>query len=246
MLFREEILSDVDVFPRDEPRLQHQVPGGTHRFMNKLSHYLHADIETLSHRYGVHPVAILKARQRTDTITPRCAAQCVRQVLSLIIGTIVGRWDMRVLLGERKPCARDDPFAALPLCQPAALQDESGVPARSAPPKYPMRIDWDGILTDDAEHQDDIVGRVRSVIEMIWNEQAEVIEKEACGILGVKDLESTFGSLAKGDSGTTTSRVTPRADGTRRSTGCSNHQERTTLSGCTTTDSTRTSCLRHW
>src|SRR5262249_30224069 len=57
---------------------------------------------------------------------------------------------------------------------------------------------WDGILVDDPSHTDDIVRRVRDVLEVIWNDRAEAIEREACEILGVKELRDYFRKPGKG------------------------------------------------
>ncbi len=57
---------------------------------------------------------------------------------------------------------------------------------------YPLRIDWDGILPDDDDHSDDIVRRVREVLDLLWGDRAEAIEREACQILGVAFLRDYF------------------------------------------------------
>jgi hypothetical protein len=54
--------------------------------------------------------------------------------------------------------------------------------------EYPLPIDWDGIMVDDEEHVDDIVGRVRDVLVVIWGERAAEIEREACDLLGTRGL----------------------------------------------------------
>ncbi len=57
--------------------------------------------------------------------------------------------------------------------------------------EYPLRITWSGILLDDSDgdatqtHPEDIVRRVREVLELLWGERAQAIEQEACEILGV-------------------------------------------------------------
>ncbi|MBI4519043.1 MAG: hypothetical protein HY699_24905 [Deltaproteobacteria bacterium] len=74
------------------------------------------------------------------------------------------------------------------------LTGSDGLPAREAPPGYPVRIDWDGILVDDpgpdgnSLHADDIVRRVREVLELLFGDRHDAIEKEACEILRAKDL----------------------------------------------------------
>jgi hypothetical protein len=74
------------------------------------------------------------------------------------------------------------------------LQGPDGLPAKpeDVPSDYPIRIDWDGILADDPGHEDDIVRRVRDVLEVIWKDRAEAIEKEACEILAVRELRDYF------------------------------------------------------
>jgi len=72
------------------------------------------------------------------------------------------------------------------------LQEPDGLPATQHPHGYPLRIDWDGILVDDPDHSNDIIRRVRDVLEAIWRERADAIEKEACEILGVADLRDHF------------------------------------------------------
>lgn len=59
---------------------------------------------------------------------------------------------------------------------------------------YPLHISWAGILVDDPgldgnqPHRDDIVRRVREVLDVIWKDKAHEIEQETCVILGVRDL----------------------------------------------------------
>ena len=63
---------------------------------------------------------------------------------------------------------------------------------------YPLRISWDAILVDDPgftgaqPHRDDIVRRVREVLDLLWQDKAYEIEQEACDILGVPDLRDYF------------------------------------------------------
>jgi hypothetical protein len=109
-----------------------------------------------------------------------------------IIGVVFGRWDARYVIGGLPPPAHPDPFALLPICPPGMLTAQDGLPAKEAPSDYPLRIEWDGIVVDDADHASDIVRRVREVLELIWKDRADVIEKEACDILCVKELRDYF------------------------------------------------------
>jgi hypothetical protein len=117
-----------------------------------------------------------------------------RRIVGFTVGCSVGRWDIRFSTGERQPQKLPDPFDPLPICPPGMLQGPDGLPAKPehVPSDYPLRIDWDGILVDDPGHEDDIIRRVQDVLEVIWKDRAEAIEREACEILGVRELRDYF------------------------------------------------------
>ena len=126
------------------------------------------------------------------------ADQETRARISYMVGLAFGRWDIRYTTAAKPKPDLPDPFAPLPVCPPGMLQGSDGLPATETPDNYPISIDWDGILVDDVGHPDDIVCRVRDVFEVIWKDRAEAIEKEACKILGVKDLRDYFRRPGKG------------------------------------------------
>lgn len=62
---------------------------------------------------------------------------------------------------------------------------------------YPLRVSWKGILVNDARddappHPEDVVGRIREVLDLLWKEKAHDIEQEAVEILKVKTLRDHF------------------------------------------------------
>ena len=120
------------------------------------------------------------------------AEPLVAELVSYAVGCVLGRWDVRFATGGKPAPTLPDPFDPLPVCSPGMLQEPDGLPATQNPHGYPLRIDWDGILVDDPEHPDDIIRRVRDVLEVIWKDRADAIEKEACEILGVADLRDYF------------------------------------------------------
>ena len=119
-------------------------------------------------------------------------------VCQLAVGCAFGRWDVRFATGDRPPPALPDPFASLPTCPPGQLQTEQGLLTKSEVQKsgeewnYPIDIPWDGILVDDPGHSLDIENRIRQVLQIIWKEHWESIEREACEILGVRTLRDWF------------------------------------------------------
>ena len=141
----------------------------------------------------------------------------VYRLLSFIIGVIFARWDIRISLNPVLSPDLPDPFEPYPISPPGMLIGPDDLPARSnnivseewlrsrpdinTPPpegsieiptipdrEYPISVSWDGILVNDSGHGDDIVKRIRGVIDIIWSEKAEAIEQEMCKILGVKNL----------------------------------------------------------
>lgn len=138
------------------------------------------------------------AAGRTERPWSRSTANRVAQGLTATLrdfGVLEGT--VRKRLAPRPP-PLPDPFDPLPVCSPGMLRGEDGLPLRETPAGYPLRIDWDGIMVDDPEHADDVVRRVREVLELIWGEQAGAIEAEACEILGVKELREYFRRSGKG------------------------------------------------
>jgi type I restriction-modification system DNA methylase subunit len=63
---------------------------------------------------------------------------------------------------------------------------------------YPLRISWDGVLVDDSsfnggqQHREDVAGRVREVLDLMWKDKADEIEQEVCEISGFSDLRDYF------------------------------------------------------
>jgi hypothetical protein len=125
-------------------------------------------------------------------------ASLICQLISHTLGCALGRWDVRYATGEMPMPKIKDPFDALPVCSPGMLRDADGLPATLTPFGYSLRVDGNGIIPDDPDHPDDIVRRVREVLELIWKNRAEAIEKEACEILGVKELRDYFRKPGKG------------------------------------------------
>lgn len=147
--------------------------------------------------------------------------------ISYALGTIFGRWDLRIMHGPSQSTNLPDPFDLLPVCPPGMLISPNGMPAKSQnivskdwlrarpdantlPPEgsvknptipdseYPIRISWDGILVEDPRvadaqpHKDDLVRRIREVLNLLWKEKDHEIEQEACDILGVSELRDYF------------------------------------------------------
>ena len=112
-------------------------------------------------------------------------------LVSYIVGSTLGRWDIRYATGEQPIPDLPDPFDPLPACPPGMLQGADGLPLTASPPGYPLDVVWDGMLVDDEGHPDDIIGRVRSVLALLWDDP-DAIEAEMLDILKEKSLRGYF------------------------------------------------------
>ena len=117
---------------------------------------------------------------------------------SYLVGAVLGRWDIRFATGEVSKPGIPDPFAPLSICVPGMLTGDDSLPRARPPVNYPLPMDDDGILVDEPDHSDDIVGRVRDALEVIWKKDCDHIERDACEILGVKELRDYFRKPGKG------------------------------------------------
>ena len=162
-------------------------------------------------------------------------------LISYAVGCAVGRWDIRFATrGQSHEPELPEAFAALPVCAPGALTSENGLPIIEPLESYPLRVHSDGILVDDPTHGDDPTTRVREVFELIWPKAPEAREREACELLGVKELRDYFRKPAAGGFWWITSGVTARAAARLLFIGCFAPQKVTMPSGSTTTASTKT------
>ncbi|HEV2491949.1 MAG TPA: BREX-1 system adenine-specific DNA-methyltransferase PglX [Terriglobia bacterium] len=134
----------------------------------------------------------------TDPQSDASGITYTKSLVSYEVGCVFGRWDVRYSIGEMQKPRLLDPFAPLPICSPGTLQCPNGFPSSEAPAHYPLPINWDGILSDDPENSEDLVRCVRQVIEIVWKNRADQIEKEASQILGVKELREYFRKPGRG------------------------------------------------
>ena len=130
-----------------------------------------------------------------DAVTPSAVTE---SVMSYCVGVIFGRWDVRHQTNMTDETPLLDPYLPIPLLAPGILLEGNLPFSGKCSADYPIRIDGDGIMVDDADHTDDIMRRVRDVLELIWRGRAGAIEKESCEILKIKELREYFRRPSKG------------------------------------------------
>jgi hypothetical protein len=166
--------------------------GGGSRVITKKAYFANRQLELMCEKLQRHPEVVVAFRRRERILPAAVLWHQAAALSSYAIGSAFGRWDIRYATFERHPADIPDPFDPLPVCPPGMLTGTDGLPVNEAPSGYRLRINWDGILVDDPDHSDDIVRRVREGLELIWKDRADAIEKEACDILGVKELRDYF------------------------------------------------------
>ena len=132
-----------------------------------------------------------------------------------LVGVAFGRFDLRLATGERAAPLGPEPFDPLPICSPGMLTGSDGQPLQRTPEGYPIDFPADGIFVDDPGPDEttpvpqDLILRMRAVIHILWGDEADSIEAELCGMLGVRSFASGF--VAPLASSQTTLPDTPRA-----------------------------------
>lgn len=118
----------------------------------------------------------------------------VESVISFGVGVVFGRFDIRLLTGERAipPCSAL--FQPRPIFSPGMLTGDDGLPVDGRPHGYPVEFPTDGILVDDAGHERDVLGRLQRVFDLLFRDSAGECLHEAAAILntGAGDLRGWF------------------------------------------------------
>jgi hypothetical protein len=171
---------------------------GGNRQIAVKSFYVSRHLEVLAQSLGLHPRRIAQAAAERNLLQDGLLRSTTESVIFYCVGSLYGRWDLRFVVGTKASPSPPNPFDPLPICSPGMLQGPDGLPAKEVPGNYPFRINWDGIISDDFDQPDNLIRRVQEVLELIWKDRAEAIEKEACEILGVKELRDYFRKPGKG------------------------------------------------
>jgi hypothetical protein len=111
-------------------------------------------------------------------------------LVSWAVHVAVGRFDVRLVTGERERPAEPDPFDPLPACSPATLTGVDGLPLQAPPAGYPMLVS--PVLVDDPGHELHLVAQVRAVFDVVFGDDADRWWTEVGAVLDPRsaDLEA--------------------------------------------------------
>jgi hypothetical protein len=133
------------------------------------------------------PEADPETDDQDDTESRADAKSLAAELVSWAAGVAFGRFDVRLATGVRALPAEPKPFDALPVCSPAMLTGENGLPLSIAPDSYPLTFPENGILVDDLGHRSDLTTAVRAVFDEIFGANADSWWQEAAALLAPKD-----------------------------------------------------------
>jgi len=174
---------------------------GARRQLTKKSYFANRRYELVAHTLEIDVRSVAEIVANELLREPGMVEDTASRNLSWMLGSTLGRWDIRFATGEKPVPELPDPFAPLPACPPGQLQNEQGLPITREEVRrlneegrwtYPIEIPWDGILVDDPGHPLDIEARIRQMLQVIWKDRGEAIEHEACEILGMRTLRDYF------------------------------------------------------
>ena len=110
-------------------------------------------------------------------------ATLAAELVAWAAGVAFGRFDVRLATGARQLPAEPEPFDPLPVCSPAMLTGDDGLPLSRPPAGYPLSFPEDGILVDDPGHPRDLTAAVRAVFDTVFGASADAIWQEAAALL---------------------------------------------------------------
>ena len=189
---------DLYLLQTDELTALVQKERGSKRYVVKKAYAIDRHVDLICHLLGIGPQQVIDslATIMPDRL-PELRDWC-SELVSYAVGCTFGRWDIRHALRIEKHSHIFDPFESLPKCPPGALKDRDDAPALHSPKGYPIQVAWDGILVDDTSNGEHVSKRVQDVLEFIWKDHGDAVEKEACEILGVASLRDYFQVASKG------------------------------------------------
>lgn len=115
------------------------------------------------------------------------ASSLIADLVSWAVGVAFGRFDVRLATGARALPDTPEPFEPLPVCSPAMLAGDDGLPLASAPFGYPIVFPKNGMLMDDPGHLGDLTAAVRAVFDEVFGVRADAWWDEAAALLYPKD-----------------------------------------------------------
>ena len=122
-----------------------------------------------------------------ETESSADAATIGAELIAWAVGVAFGRFDVRLATGTTALPTEPETFSPLPVCSPAMLTGNDGLPLTSAPTGYPVSFPESGILVDDRGHAGDLAAAVRVVFDEVFKTRADAWWNEIGALLAPQD-----------------------------------------------------------
>jgi hypothetical protein len=144
-------------------------------------------LELLAYRTSRHPKTVVEARERLGLLPPDEPRKSAEEFVSYLVGVTFGRWHVQIGRDPSLASPQPDLFDPVPLCPPGMLVGDDGLPAREAPPGYPLELPPDRLLVDQPGHQWDVETAVRRAAAVLLDDPESILA-ELESILGHRAL----------------------------------------------------------
>lgn len=174
-----ELVTKTAETPREEDSVLLQS-----RALTKLSYVADPTIESISHKAGISPAAVVSVRRKHNLLPADELRREADDAVSFAVGCIFSRWNVARKDDQENPVLENiDPFCD----NDAVARNGSNASTASIPP---------AILLDDANSIDNsstgLGSKVRDVLLQLWPKTSDSVEEEICRILNVRSLHEYF------------------------------------------------------
>jgi hypothetical protein len=146
--------------------------GGGSRAIANLTFVADRRIEVIAHGLEVSPLSIVRVVRERQLLAPGAIEDRAFRLLSYLVGTSFGRWDVRADSQRELASITDDLLAAPARYAPGALLDGAGRPPVAPPDGYPIPFPPAGMLVDQAGHPSDLSAAVSRAATALWGPEA--------------------------------------------------------------------------
>jgi hypothetical protein len=130
-------------------------------------------LELIAHGLGVSPRSIVQARRESQLSPPGQVRQVAEDVLSYLMGCVLGRWDIRLGLASAQDAPSLGTSEPVPLCPPGMLIAPDGLPAKEAPVGYPFGLPPARLVLDEHGHSWDVEEALLRAAASLWKDPAQ-------------------------------------------------------------------------
>lgn len=137
------------------------------------------ELEEVGRKRGVSVVAAAQMLSEDRARQRRIGHEAAENVLSYLVGSAFGRWDVRIGTDPSLASAAGDLLDPPAPCSPGMLVDVDGLPTVDPGPDYPLSLPTDGVLVDEPGHRLDVVAAVEAAAAALVDEPSALLNELA-------------------------------------------------------------------